>query len=191
MKKVVWKPIAGYEGLYSISSNGEIRSENRTVKHSLYGQMRIKEKIIKPWKGNKCGHLYVSLSDNTQIQKKLLVHRLVLETFVGPCPQGMECCHFPDRNVTNNQLENLRWDTSKSNTEDMKKHGISCRAKSYNHVPKGENHPHAKLTDKQIKIILQEKAKGERGTGRRLAKRFGVSESTICDIYKGRIRNKG
>lgn len=40
--------------------------------------------------------------------KRYRVHRLVLETFVGPCPDGMECDHS-DRNRRNNALTNLRW----------------------------------------------------------------------------------
>src|SRR4051794_31712386 len=46
-----------------------------------------------------------------------LVHRLVLEVFVGPCPAGMECCHA-DGNSLNNALDNLRWDTPEANEAD-------------------------------------------------------------------------
>lgn len=42
--------------------------------------------------------------------KTFYVHRLVLETFVGECPEGFECDHI-DRNRSNNMLENLRWIT--------------------------------------------------------------------------------
>lgn len=40
--------------------------------------------------------------------KKYMVHRLVLETFVGSCPVGMECDHI-DRNTHHNHVSNLRW----------------------------------------------------------------------------------
>lgn len=40
--------------------------------------------------------------------KQYRVHRLVLEAFVGPCPEGFECDHS-DRNRRNNALTNLRW----------------------------------------------------------------------------------
>lgn len=46
------------------------------------------------------------------------IHRLVLETFVGPCPKGMECCHA-DSDPTNNSLSNLRWDTHAGNMADL------------------------------------------------------------------------
>lgn len=50
------------------------------------------------------------------------VHRTILEAFVGPCPEGMECCHA-DGDPSNNKLENLRWDTRISNIRDSMRHG--------------------------------------------------------------------
>ena len=50
-------------------------------------------------------------------KKMFLVHRLVLLAFVGPCPVGMEGCHF-DNDATNNRLSNLRWDTLSNNQKD-------------------------------------------------------------------------
>jgi Mor family transcriptional regulator len=50
------------------------------------------------------------------------VHRLILETFVGPCPENMECCH-EDGNAKNNTLTNLKWGTKKQNGEDRCRHG--------------------------------------------------------------------
>ena len=46
------------------------------------------------------------------------VHHLVLETFVGPKPEGMEACHYPDPDKRNNALSNLRWDTHAENMAD-------------------------------------------------------------------------
>lgn len=46
--------------------------------------------------------------------QKHFVHRLVLEAFVGECPEGMECDHI-DRNRSNNRLENLHWTTQEYN----------------------------------------------------------------------------
>lgn len=39
------------------------------------------------------------------------VHRLVLETFVGPCPEGKTCDHI-NRIHNDNRLDNLRWVTA-------------------------------------------------------------------------------
>lgn len=50
------------------------------------------------------------------------IHLLVLETFVGPCPEGMEGCHN-DGIPEHNHIGNLRWDTHANNMADRKKHG--------------------------------------------------------------------
>ena len=43
------------------------------------------------------------------------LHRIVLEAFVGPCPEGHECDHI-NRDKDNNELTNLRWVTPKENS---------------------------------------------------------------------------
>lgn len=57
------------------------------------------------------------------------IHRLVLETFTGPCPPGMEGCHN-DGDPSNNNLDNLRWDTKEANAADTLEMG--------RHVPAGK-----------------------------------------------------
>ena len=66
---------------------------------------------------NKSGYLQVNLLVHG-IEFSRRVHTLVLETFVGPKPDGMECCHYPDSNKENNNLNNLRWDTHSENAKD-------------------------------------------------------------------------
>ena len=79
------------------------------------------------------------------------IHRLVLEAFVGPCPEGMETCH--NNGVrTDNRLENLRWDTSSANNDDIVKHGRHWLA-SRSHCPRG--------TRLSIPIYFQERRVGE------------------------------
>ncbi len=45
------------------------------------------------------------------------MHSLMLESFVGPRPEGMIACHN-NGNSSDNRIENLRWDTHKSNARD-------------------------------------------------------------------------
>ena len=52
------------------------------------------------------------------------VHRLVLETFCGPCPPGQECLHG-DGDRANAAVANLRWGTRKENIEDAMRHGTA------------------------------------------------------------------
>lgn len=76
------------------------------------------------------------------------VHRLVLKTFIGSCPKGMEACHNNGIR-TDNRLKNLRWDTRKNNIRDEIKHGTH-----YSPYQNGEAHFMAKLTEKNVRMII-------------------------------------
>ena len=139
-------------------------------------------KTVKPWRELKqavahAGHKRVGLcrkSDGKQIS--LTVNWLVLRTFIGPCPEGMESCHFPDRNPANNNLENLRWGTRKENAGDRDKHGTTQR---------GEKHHLAKLTEADVIEIRQLSSDGQ--SSRYVAKKFGVTRTLVREIVKRRI----
>lgn len=105
-------------------------------------------------------------------------HRLVLETFKGPCPKGMESRHL-DGVKNNNKLSNLRWDTPSSNNLDKRKHGT---------VPnqKGEKNPKAILTELDVIEIKRLLEAGEI-TQTELGKMYNVGGFTISSINIGRI----
>jgi hypothetical protein len=103
------------------------------------------------------------------------IHRLVLEAFVGPCPEGMEARHFPDRDPANNQLGNLSWASPKTNQADRVVHGTSNR---------GERHGMVKLTESKVREIRSRVLAGERQSN--LVRELGVSPMTINDIVKFR-----
>lgn len=48
------------------------------------------------------------------------ISHAVLQTFVGPRPEGKVCCHYDDSR-SNNRLDNLRWDTQGANIEDARR----------------------------------------------------------------------
>jgi hypothetical protein len=103
------------------------------------------------------------------------VHRIVLATFVGPCPDGYEACHN-DGDPTNNNLSNLRWDTHRSNVDDTKRHGT---------WPQGIHHPRARLTETAVAII---RAKVKAGIPMAtIGAQFGVSASHISNVAHGRL----
>src|SRR4051812_9110740 len=75
----------------------------------------------KPWykmrlKTAKSGYLNISLRRDGRYYHSR-VHRLILESFIGPCPAGMEGCH-ENNDRADCRLENLRWDTPKGNMAD-------------------------------------------------------------------------
>lgn len=116
----VWKPVPDYEGLYSVSNLGRIRSESRTITLKNGRSRRWPESILKPFK-NSDGYLRVELWKNNKQQTRF-VHRLVLEAFVGEAPPGTQACHWNDT-PENNRLENLRWGTKSENTLDSVRNG--------------------------------------------------------------------
>lgn len=102
------------------------------------------------------------------------IHRLVLEAFRGPCPDGMEGCHG-DGDPANNHLWNLRWDTKSNNMADRRRHGNEC-------IPKGENHGMAKLRKSDVLEIRRLSAKGH--MGKSIAKRFRVTPTTVSRVIR-------
>lgn len=127
----IWRPIAGYEDRYEVSDHGQVRSLSRRIGSGGPGTRVMNGRIRKQSIGIKNGYYYVALSATD----KRLVHRLVLEAFVGPCPDGMECCHN-DNNRLNNLVSNLRWDTRYNNVQDTRAAGTHWQTKK-NHCPRG------------------------------------------------------
>lgn len=118
------------------------------------------------------GYLFVNLRKDGRTHKRF-VHRLVLEAFVGPCPTGMECRHFPDPTRTNASLANLSWGSSAQNQADKISHGTQIH---------GSKHYRAILDEDSVKAIRQEVAAGTQQ--KVLAKRYGVSRPVVSDICR-------
>jgi hypothetical protein len=95
------------------------------------------------------------------------VHQLVLEAFVGPKPEGFECCHADD-DPTNNRLENLRWDTQCANAADRIRNGG---------YPRGTRHRDAVLTEASVRDI-----RASDKPGVILAAKYGVTPGAIYAI---------
>ena len=101
--KEIWCPIEGYEGLYEVSSLGNVRSLN-------YNHTKLK-KIMKPREIK--GYLIVSLCKDGK-QKNIAVHRLVAEAFLPNWFDEPQVNHI-DEDKTNNNVNNLEWCDSKYN----------------------------------------------------------------------------
>jgi hypothetical protein len=167
MNNEIWKDIPEYEGLYWASNCGNIKSRRRE---------RAKGGILKPSKtGPRKNYLVVCLYKNKK-PKQYKVHKLILETFVGPCPPGMECRHL-DGNPLNNRLENLKWGTSQENSDDIKRHGRSTVNKT---IRMGINHPASKFFDNDVRKIKKLYLKG--WTLKELSIKFEVGITAIWSI---------
>lgn len=121
-----WKPIPGYEDLYEVSTLGRVRSLDRYIATAT-GQ-RLTRGVVMRLQGGDDQKLWryysVGLSRHGK-KSRHSVHRLVLQAFVGPCPDGMEACHN-NGDYTDNRLANLRWDTKAENGADKIQHRTHC-----------------------------------------------------------------
>lgn len=75
--------------------------------------------------------------------KKVPVHRLVLEAFVGLAPNGFECAHLNNKK-DDNRLENLKWVTKSENNSMKFSFGTDMR---------GEKHPFSKFSNDERREI--------------------------------------
>jgi hypothetical protein len=151
-----WRVVPGYPD-YDVSTLGRVRSRRRVLSGRFlksspnrYGYLRV--------------FLYSSLDSS---RREFFVHRLVLEAFVGPCPEGMEACHGELGKLVNTP-ENLSWGTREKNIADRLRDGT---------LRFGERCYNAKLTEDDVRYIRQS---DERGVD--LAVKFGVYGSTISQI---------
>jgi len=122
-----WKVITEFSN-YEVSNMGRVRRGNRFI-------------------GSKLRHGYIRVCPRKDGQTHYrYVHQLVLEEFVGSCPDGMECRHI-DGDPSNNELSNLKWGTHKENCEDTVSHGRTIQGeKAFNH----------KLTKEDVMNIRQD-----------------------------------
>ena len=127
-----WRTLPDFPN-YIIGDNGRVWSNYRN---------KYLKKVY-----DKDGYVKVTLFENKKRCYKR-VHRLVLEAFVGKCPQGMTACHN-DGVKHNNNISNLRWDTPKNNTKDT-----IATGKHPSLTQKGENHSQAKLEEKEVINII-------------------------------------
>lgn len=91
----VWADIEGYEGLYQVSTKGNVRN-SRTGK------------LMTPWYCRK-GYLYVTLCSNGK-KVNCSIHSLVAKTFI-PNPENKPTVDHINRNKEKNNVTNLRWAT--------------------------------------------------------------------------------
>lgn len=163
---IEYRPIAGFPG-YEVGADGSVWS--CLVKGPQTEESRIgsRWKLMKPAIAG--GYLGITLCVSGKRYSRH-VHALVLEAFAGPRPKGRVARHFPDRDVLNCAITNLRWGTHKENAEDRDRDGNTRR---------GETNNKAKLTEADVRII---RAAMGRDACSRMARRLGVSRQTIHRI---------
>lgn len=180
LAEVKYRDVEGFDG-YRVGNDGSVwtcRINGRPKGTPLYasgfgGVDRSRWRRLRPCEQSS-GHVHVTLRRDGKSHHRQ-IHRLVLEAFKGPCPDGMEGCH-EDGNPRNNEVGNLRWGTHKSNGEDMVRHGRTNQ---------GTRYPKAKLNDAMVRQIFEWSASGETQTT--IANRLEVSRRAIGMVLRREI----
>lgn len=176
----VWRPVPGFEGRYEVSDRGRVRSLRERGRFGAHDCLRPVPLILRA--GLNRGYVYVHIAS-----KMRKLHRLVLEVFVGPCPEGHEAAHLNGVR-TDNHAENLAWKTHAENEHDKVVHGTvrtGDRNGTHTHperVTRGESRPAAKLTAAAVREIRAAAGHGELRSA--IAARHGVSTRTIRGVVR-------
>lgn len=150
---IEWRDVTDYPG-YEISNSGRVRSYLRA---NGRGKLCPIPHLLKR-RTSSAGYNTVDLYQRG-ISARHHVGPLVLTTFVGPRPPGMEACH--NNSVpTDDRIGNLRWDTHTSNMRDK-----------------------LSLTDEQVLDMRILRANGERLVD--LAKTFECCPKLVGRICRG------
>jgi hypothetical protein len=170
----VWLPVVGYEGLYEVSNDGQVKSIDRIIVYPDGKQPRkFKGKLLKQCLNVNKTYYGVRLSKQGKT-KLWLTHQLVAIAFLGEKPKGYLVCHGPKGKLCN-EVTNLSYGTPKQNAADQLRDGT----KRY-----GEKCSWSKLTESEVLEIKNLYFKGVQGKD--LAIKFSISRSRVCDIVKGR-----
>lgn len=154
-----WKPVVGYEGLYSVSDLGRIRSEARD-KGRCRSQKIMHQYVNKRGRGYFITSLYKDRKHHI-----VKIHHLVAKAFIGPTPEGYEVNH-KNTDTFNNCADNLEYITHKENIgHALKFNLLKC----------------AKLSEKDV-IGIRESYSIKKEPFKAIGDRFNVHSQTIANI---------
>ena len=162
-----WLPVVGYEDYYRISNMGRLFGLPRSCRCPHLGG------LLQP-KPDVNGYLHVSLKVPGKRERRVGIHQLVAEAFIGPRPDGAEVLHGPN-GPGDNRASQLRYGTHLENKADELRDGTRSR---------GERHGHSILTDEIVIECRKRRAAGEGVSS--LARQFGVSQPCMSAALAGK-----
>lgn len=169
-----WQDIAGWQGLYAVSTLGRVRSYDRGMIDRNTGTAYLHKGRVLTMKKSGLYHGVSLFLDG--VGRRFYIHRLVAQAFV-PNPSGCPEVNHIDGDKFNNCASNLEWVTRSENAKHAWKTGLAKPPKP----PCGELQHCSKLTEhdvKQIRIEFQP------GNGPTLARKYGVTPRTIYLIAR-------
>ncbi|WP_167757036.1 NUMOD4 motif-containing HNH endonuclease [Amycolatopsis sp. CFH S0078] len=169
-----WLPVRNYDGIYSVSSLGRVRSEPHVVMRSNGHPQTVSARIRRTYTGHGYEQLRLCRDGNNPLH---FVHVMVCEAFHGPRPEGMEVRHL-DGDSRNNRADNLAWGTQSENMYDRVRHGTHHQAIK-THCPR--HHPLDGLN-----LAPSELAQGRRAcracNAGRSAVRYAARSGRVLDL---------
>ena len=165
----IWRNIPGYEGVYQVSNDGQVKSLKRIVD---YGHLKVtrNERLLKIIT-DKDGYKIVGLNKDAK-QRLFKVHRLVAMAFI-PNPEALPLVNHINGVKDDNRPENLEWATNAQNIQHAYDNGL---AKAVS----GEKCGASKFSENDIKTMRELAEKGM--MHKDIAKKFGVRKRGIHNI---------
>jgi hypothetical protein len=164
-----WRPVVGYEGLYSVSSLGRVRTEG----HGL-GRRAGRILAQSPARG---GYMKVGLCRNNRA-RTVHVHRLVADAFHGMRPESKNVNH-KNGVRTDNRAANLEWLTQRENLI----HSRDVLGSRFGRANRGSENGNAKVSESDVLQIRRRVAAGERC--REVAETYGLAAANVAAIARG------
>ena len=119
--------VKGYEGLYEVSSTGQVRSLDRETQGADGTAYRKKGVILRPHPHKDTGYLQVSLWKSGR-GRHHYVHRLVGEAHIPNPDNEPEINHIDGVRINNTQ-DNLEWVSRRGNAQ----HAVRTELRKYTH----------------------------------------------------------
>jgi hypothetical protein len=170
----VWKPIPSAPG-YEASNMGRVRSLDRVVPVAATNSDIMQRSAHTKRRKGRVLSFAINRYVNARVAGRTrLVHRLVAEAFIGPCPEGHIVCHGPG-GALDNRLENISYGThSKNCGEDKRRDGT---------VSRGERNGSSRLIEAQVIEVKRRTLAGESRAS--ISRSFGVTPEAISNIATG------
>lgn len=125
-----WKDVAGFEGIYAVSSFGLVRALPRRVRFvSKAGRESFRDTAERVCAVNVTRNGYALVHFQVdKLRSVYTIHELVAAAFIGPRPEGHEINHI-DGDKLNNHATNLEYCTSARNKEHAVDLGLNTSAR--------------------------------------------------------------
>lgn len=180
MSKIIYRPVAGYEGLYSVSNHGDVFS------HRARRNLTPK----KSW----AGYLRITLCNGSNNHKTIGIHRLVAEAFI-PNPENKPTVNHVNEIKNDNRVENLEWATfAEQNAHGTRtKRAIAHtdwkkRNKKMDYVTIAKKHDYSKQSmcnRKMVRVLKNGSVIGEFISQKEASAFSGVSVSKVSQCVSG------